>query len=117
MTLFLFQLLTTKNCSKWERSLAVFACRTLVITSRIAPFGQMRWLNLNYCGWFEIIAKMPEMRDDELPYQPKPVKELTFPSISICQKWYFPPFPLRYPHSNFETGGFSSHISERPIFK
>jgi hypothetical protein len=36
MTSFLFQSLTTKNCSRWERSSAVFACRTLVITSRIA---------------------------------------------------------------------------------
>jgi len=27
------------------------------------------------------------MCDDASPFQPKPGKELTFPSISICQKW------------------------------
>jgi hypothetical protein len=27
------------------------------------------------------------MRDDVLPYQPKPGKGLTFPNISIWQKW------------------------------
>jgi hypothetical protein len=27
------------------------------------------------------------MRDAALPYQPKPGKELAFPSISICSKW------------------------------
>jgi hypothetical protein len=27
------------------------------------------------------------MRDAALPYQPKAAKWLTFPSISICQKW------------------------------
>jgi hypothetical protein len=27
------------------------------------------------------------MRDAGLPYQPKPVKEVTFPNIDFCQKW------------------------------
>jgi hypothetical protein len=67
----------TKNCSKWERSSAVFACRTLVITSRIASSSsqmsatsisplrrnyQTSRLNLNCCGWFEIIPMMHKIR-------------------------------------------------------
>jgi hypothetical protein len=65
MTFFPFQLLTTKNCSKWERSSVVFACRMLVIASPMASSSsemsatslspsrrnrQTNRLNLNCCG-------------------------------------------------------------------
>jgi hypothetical protein len=64
MTSFLFQSLTTKNCSRWERSSAVFAWRMTVITLLIFPSRRHRQtsrLNLNFCRWFEIIAMMHEI--------------------------------------------------------